>query len=170
MINIFNKIKKNGVKLPPCPKAIAAYVPAIRIHDTIYVSGQLPISEKPMPTGSVSIDISPEEAQTAAGTCFLNALSAALSLISETEDLQLVQMQGFVQCPSNFQEIPFIINGASELAIHIMEDKGLHARTAVGVSSLPKNAPVEITCTFNVLNTSVPNYNGRYEWLEKSKE
>jgi|SRR5574344_2977097 enamine deaminase RidA (YjgF/YER057c/UK114 family) len=169
MMNIFNKIEKSGLKLPPCPKPLAAYVPAIRIKDTIYVSGQLPICENTMPTGFVPSQISIPHAQKAAATCFLNALSAALSLITETEDLQLVQIQGFVQCTPDFKEIPQVINGASELAIQIMEDKGVHARTAVGVASLPKDAPVEIACVFNVLDTSTPNYSGRYEWIDSTK-
>lgn len=169
MMNIFEKIEKSGLKLPCCPKPLAAYTPAIRVKNIIYVSGQLPISEDSMPTGIVPTNITVTNAQNAAATCFLNALSAALSMISKTEDLQLVQIQGFVQCSSDFKDIPLVINGASELALHIMEDKGVHARTAVGVASLPKDAPVEIACVFNVLDTSTPNYSGRYEWIDSTK-
>lgn len=169
MMNIFEKIKKSGLNLPACPKPLASYMPAIRIKDTIYVSGQLPTGKSPMPTGAVPSEVSIEEAQKAAGVCFLNALSAAVDLIKETEDLQLVQIQGFVKCDSSFTDMPLVINGASEQALQLMEDKGTHARTAVGVSSLPKNAPVEIACVFNVLDAGMPSYSGRYEWFDPSK-
>lgn len=169
MMNIFEKLKKSGLNLPPCPKPLASYLPAIRVKDTIYVSGQLPTGKNAMPTGSVPSEVSLEKAQKAAEICFINALSAAVDLIKETEDLQLVQIQGFVQCDSTFADMPLVINGASEFALQLMEDKGTHARTAVGVSSLPKNAPVEIACIFNVLDAGTPTYSGRYEWFDPSK-
>ena len=74
-------------------------------------------------------------------------------------------MQGFVQSAAGFHEQPAVLNGASELAVKIFGENGKHARTAVGVSNLPKNVAVEISCTFQVLKAEA-KFNGRYGWIE----
>lgn len=147
MQQITEKLNAKGLRLPPPPQALAAYEPALRVLDSIYVSGQLAFDDF---KGVVPSSISPEKAIKAAETAFLNALSLAISLLNPEEKLQLIQVQGFVQCESDFKEIPQIINGASLLAIELLGDQGKHTRFAVGVTSLPKNSPVEVACTFKV--------------------
>ena len=96
----------------------------------------------------------------------MNNLAAAISILKDGETLRLVQMQGFVESAEDFHEQPAILNGASELAVKILGDYGRHARTAVGVSSLPKNAAVEISGTFQAVAGKL-TFNGRYNWIEQ---
>jgi len=153
MNQIVSKFEELGLALPACPAPLAAYVPAVRYGDTIVVSGQLPSVKGDFSafTGKVPSELSTEKAKEAAQICLLNNIAAALTQLKNGETLRLVQMQGFVQSASDFHEQPAILNGASELAVKILGENGKHARTAVGVSALPKNAAVEISCTFQAI-------------------
>ena len=166
-MDIVKKVSELGLALPQCPAPLAAYVPAVRFGDTVVVSGQLPSVKGDFSayTGSVPNELSVEKATEAARICLLNNIAAAVSTLQHGETLKLVQMQGFVQSAADFHEQPAVLNGASELAEKILGDNGKHARTAVGVASLPKNAAVEISCTFQVIPEEV-RYNGRMNWIE----
>ena len=161
MKDIQEKVSELGLTLPQCPAPLAAYIPATRYGDTIVVSGQLPSINGDFSNfcGAVPTDVSVEKATEAAQICLLNNIAAA-------ETLMLVQMQGFVQSASDFHEQPAVLNGASELAVRILGENGKHARTAVGVAALPKNAAVEISCTFQAIRKAI-TYSGRYHWIEK---
>lgn len=169
MENIVQKVEELGLTLPKPPAPLAAYVPATRAENLIYVSGQLPSVNGDFSAfcGTVPTDISANKASEAAAICLLNNIAAALTQLEDGETLKLIQMQGFVQSARDFNEQPSILNGASELAVKIMGDNGKHARIAVGVSSLPKNAVVEISCTFLAIKAEV-KFNGRYGWIERS--
>lgn len=151
MKNILAKLKELNLELPAVPAPVASYIPAKRSGNMIYVSGQLPTKNGILPTGHVPSEISAEDAKEAAKNSFLNSLAAAISLLKENESLSLVQLQGFVSSIPDFYEQPAIINGASDLALAILGEQGKHARTAVGVPALPKNAVVEIACVFEVI-------------------
>ena len=162
MSQIVSKFQELGLTLPACPAPVAAYVPATRFGDTIIVSGQLSsvIVSGQLPsvkgdfsafTGIVPNQISVEKAKEAAQICFLNNIAAALTQLKNGETLRLVQIQGFVQSANDFHDQPIVLNGASELAVQILGENGKHARTAVGVSTLPKNVAVEISCTFQAI-------------------
>ena len=158
MSQIVSKFQELGLTLPACPAPVAAYVPATRFGDTIIVSGQLPSVKGDFSafTGVVPNQISVEKAKEAAQICFLNNIAAALTQLKAGETLRLVQIQGFVQSANDFHDQPIVLNGASELAVHelavqILGENGKHARTAVGVSTLPKNVAVEISCTFQAI-------------------
>jgi enamine deaminase RidA (YjgF/YER057c/UK114 family) len=146
------RLEAIGIHLPPPPKPVAAYIPAVRVGSTIYVSGQLPLSDGQLLfTGSVPTEVSVEHAQMAARQCLLNGIAAAGSVSGGIEKLgRLIQINGFVQSEKGFSMHPQVINGASELALELMGDAGKHARIAVGVSSLPLNAPVEISFIFEM--------------------
>lgn len=167
MQNIIKKVEELGHTLPAVAAPLAAYVPATRAGDIIFVSGQLPSVKGDFSayTGMVPTELSPEKAKEGAEICLLNNLAAALSLLEDDETLKLVQMQGFVQSTPDFKEQPAILNGASELAVKILGDNGKHARIAVGVAALPKNAGVEVGCTFQVVKSEV-TFNGRMNWIE----
>lgn len=153
MNQIATKVQELGFPLPNCPAPLAAYIPATRCGDIIFVSGQLPSVNGDFSayTGTVPTELSAEKAKEAAQICLLNNIAAALAQLKSGETLKLVQMQGFVQSASDFHEQPGVLNGASELAVQILGENGKHARTAVGVSALPKNAAVEISCTFQAI-------------------
>ncbi len=167
MDQIVKKVQELGLTLPQCPAPLAAYVPATRNGDTIYVSGQLPSVNGDFSAfcGTVPNEIPVEKAAEGAAICLMNNVAAALTLLQEDETLRLVQMQGFVQSAAGFHEQPAVLNGASELAVKIFGENGKHARTAVGVSALPKNVAVEISCTFQVIKAEA-KFNGRYGWIE----
>lgn len=166
MQNIVKKVEEMGLALPAVAAPLAAYIPANRAGDMIFVSGQLPSVNGDFSAycGTVPTELSADKAKQAAEICFLNNLAAAMSLLEDGETLKLTQMQGFVQSAADFHEQPAVLNGASELAVKILGDNGKHARTAVGVSALPKNAGVEISCTFQVIKSEA-QFNGRYGWI-----
>ncbi len=168
MKDIQEKVSELGLTLPQCPAPLAAYIPATRYGDTIVVSGQLPSINGDFSNfcGAVPTDISVEKATEAAQICLMNNIAAAITLLESDETLMLVQMQGFVQSAQDFHEQPAVLNGASELAVRILGENGKHARTAVGVAALPKNAAVEISCTFQAIRKAI-TYSGRYHWIEK---
>ena len=167
MLAIKKKVEELGLTLPEVAVPLAAYVPATRAGDVIFVSGQLPSVKGDFSayTGIVPTALSPEKAKEGAAICLLNNIAAAMSMLEEGETLKLVQMQGFVQSSPDFKEQPTILNGASELAVQILGDNGKHARTAVGVAALPKNAGVEISCTFQVIKSEA-KFQGRMNWIE----
>lgn len=144
------RLHQLGIQLPEPPKPVAAYIPAIRVGNLIYVSGQLPLLEGQLLfAGSVPEAVSIEQAQAAARQCLLNGLAAGAAVVGGPEFiLGILQISGFVQSASGFSMHPQVINGASEFALDLMGDDGKHARIAVGVSSLPLNAPVEISFVF----------------------
>ncbi|MCQ2092154.1 MAG: RidA family protein [Fibrobacter sp.] len=153
MQNIKKKVEEMGLTLPAVAAPLAAYVPATRAGDIIFVSGQLPSVNGDFSAycGMVPTELSPEKAKEGAAICLLNNIAAAMSMLNEGETLKLVQMQGFVQSTPEFKEQPAVLNGASELAVQILGENGKHARIAVGVAALPKNAGVEVGCTFQAI-------------------
>ncbi len=139
------RLEKLGIELPPVPKPLASYVPAVRTGNLVYTAGQLPLTRgKLMVSGKVGLGVSPELAHTQARICALNALAAVHSLVGIDAVTQVVKMVGFVASAPGFHGQPGVVNGASELLGEVFEDNGVHARSAVGVSELPLDAPVEI--------------------------
>ena len=145
-MNIKEKIESLGLTLPVAALPVAAYVPAVKTGNLVFVAGQLPLVDgKIVKEGKVGKEVTPEEAKDMAELCALNAL-AAISLVADIDQIQkIVRVGGFVNGIPGFTAIPQIINGASELFIKLFgEVNGKHARTAIGVAELPLNSPVEI--------------------------
>jgi enamine deaminase RidA (YjgF/YER057c/UK114 family) len=134
-----------GLTLPPVAAPVAAYIPAIRTGSLVYTSGQLPfVDGKLSVIGKVGAEVSIEEAKEAAKLCALNALAAVHDLVGLDAVVRIVKVLGFVASAPGFGEQPVVINGASELFGEVFGDAGKHARSAVGVSELPRNTPVEV--------------------------
>jgi enamine deaminase RidA (YjgF/YER057c/UK114 family) len=145
-MRIKEKIESLGLILPVAALPVAAYVPAVRTGNLVFVAGQLPLVDgKIVKEGKVGKEVTPEEAKEMAQVCALNAL-AAIALVADIDQIErIVRVGGFVNGIPGFFAIPPIINGASELFIKIFgEVNGKHARTAIGVAELPLNAPVEV--------------------------
>ncbi|MDT5172470.1 MAG: hypothetical protein QOD02_5851, partial [Mycobacterium sp.] len=124
---------------------LAAYVPAVRTGNLVYTSGQLPIEGGKLAlSGKVGADVTPEDGKALARTCALNALAAVASVVPLDTVTRVVKVVGFVASAPGFNGQPGVINGASELFGEIFGDHGAHARSAVGVSELPLDAPVEV--------------------------
>ena len=149
MSSIENRLAALGVALPPVVMPVAAYVPAVVTGNLVYTSGQLPMVDGAMAAaGKVGEGeglVSPETAKELARTCALNALAAAASVIGSLDRVtRVVKVVGFVASDPSFTGQPGVINGASEFLGEVFGDKGAHARSAVGVASLPLDTAVEV--------------------------
>ncbi|WP_446038807.1 RidA family protein [Streptomyces sp. SID1121] len=135
-----------GLSLPEVVAPLASYRPAVRTGLYVYTSGQLPMVEGKLPlTGKVGAEVTPEEAKDLARTCALNALAAVKSVTGDLDRIaRVVKVTGFVASAADFTGQPAVVNGASELLGQVLGDKGVHARSAVGVAVLPLDAPVEV--------------------------
>jgi enamine deaminase RidA (YjgF/YER057c/UK114 family) len=141
-----------GLTVPEVAKPVAVYVPAVRSGAHVYTSGQLPMrSGELMASGKVGGEVSQEEAVACAQQCALNAIAAVKA---EVGDLALVKrvvkVVCFVASTPDFTAQPQVANGVSELLGEVFGDAGVHARSAVGVSVLPLDAPVEVELVVEV--------------------
>ena len=120
-------------------------MPAVRTGNLVYTAGQLPMQAGSLAqTGKVGGDVSPEEGKALARICALNALAAVDSLVGIDAVTRVVKVVGFVASAPGFNGQPGVVNGASELLGEVFGEAGAHARSAVGVSELPLDAPVEV--------------------------
>lgn len=139
------RLSELGIELPEVVTPLAAYVPAARTGNLVYTAGQLPIVAGELTrTGKVGVDVDPEDAKELARLCGLNALAAVHGLVGVDSVVRVVKVVGFVASAPGFGGQPGVINGASELFGEIFGEAGAHARSAVGVSELPRNSPVEV--------------------------
>ncbi len=145
------KIKQLGFQLPQAPKPAGAYIPVKKVSGLLFLSGQ--ISKKAsgeIITGKVGKDLTLEQAREAALVAALNALA----IIKENGGLEqvegFVRLTGYVQCAPDFYEISKVIDAASNLFFDIWGDDGRHVRSAVGMTSLPLNAAVELELTVSL--------------------
>jgi enamine deaminase RidA (YjgF/YER057c/UK114 family) len=140
-----SRLTELGIELPETAAPLAAYVPAVRTGDPVYTSGQLPmVGGKLARSGKVGTDVSPEDGHALARICALNALAAVDALVGLDAVTRVVKVVGFVASGPNFNGQPAVVNGASELLGEVFGEAGAHARSAVGVSELPLDAPVEV--------------------------
>ncbi|WP_370329555.1 RidA family protein [Mycolicibacterium hippocampi] len=140
-----------GIELPQVVAPVAAYVPAVRTGNLVYTSGQLPMTSGQLPmTGKVGAEVTAEQAKDLARQCALNALAAVDSLVGVDAVVRVVKVVGFVASAPGFGGQPGVINGASELFGEVFGDAGAHARSAVGVSELPLDSPVEVEVVVEV--------------------
>lgn len=146
MSQIEQKIIELGFSLPETAKPLAAYIPAVQSGNLVFTSGQLPMVEGSLAeTGKVGGSVSPERAKELATVCALNALAAVKTVIGDLDKIKrIVKVVGFVSSVPEFSAQPAVVNGASEFLGAVFGDKGIHARSAVGVAVLPLDAPVEI--------------------------
>jgi enamine deaminase RidA (YjgF/YER057c/UK114 family) len=139
------RLEELGVALPVVAAPLASYVPAVRTGNLVFTAGQLPMETgKLARTGKVGSQVSPEEGKALARICALNALAAVDSLVGIDAVTRVVKVVGFVASAPGFNGQPSVVNGASELLAEVFGDSGAHARSAVGVSELPLDAPVEV--------------------------
>lgn len=143
------RLAELGITLPEVAAPVAAYVPAVQTGNYIYTSGQLPFTAGTLPaTGKVGEGdglVSPDDAQVYARTCALNALAAVRSVTGSLDAIaRVVKVVGFVASDPAFTGQPAVINGASSVLGEIFGDAGVHARSAVGVTVLPLDSPVEL--------------------------
>jgi enamine deaminase RidA (YjgF/YER057c/UK114 family) len=135
-----------GISLPRTPVPVANYVPAVRVGQLIFASGQTPTREGALVVrGKVGAEVSSESAADAAALAVLNCLAAVRSVLGSLDEVErIVKLNGYVASASGFGGQPAVINGASLMLERIFGEAGRHARAAIGVAELPGGAPVEI--------------------------
>lgn len=139
------RLAELGVELPSVAVPLASYIPATRVGNQVWTSGQLPVVGGELPAaGKVGAEVSLEKAQELARVAVLNALAAIDGLVGLDHVTRVVKVVGFVASDPSFTEQAAVINGASDFLGEVFGDAGIHARSAVGVAVLPKDSPVEI--------------------------
>ena len=146
------KLAELGLSVPEVAKPVAVYVPAVRSGHHVFTSGQLPMrAGELMMTGKVGGDVSLEEAVACAQQCGLNAIAAVKAEIGDLAAVKrVVKVVCFVASTPDFTGQPQVANGVSELFGAVFGEAGVHARSAVGVSVLPLDAPVEVELVVEV--------------------
>lgn len=142
------RLRELGLELPQIPVPVAAYVPGVCSDGIIYTSGQLPTVKGEVRTGKLGADMDVEDGYEAARICALNCLAVVKSLAGSLDRVERVlKVTGFVNSTPEFSAQPKVVNGASELLQQVFGDRGVHSRSAVGVSSLPLGACCEVELT-----------------------
>ena len=144
-MSIKEKLIELGIEIPVAAKPLAAYVPAVKVGDFVYTSGQLPMQNGELKfEGKIGDSLTVEQGYEAARICAINCL-AAINTVSNIENIiQVVKVTGFVNSAAGFTNQSQVMNGASELLKNIFGDFGVHARSAVGMAELPRNTAVEV--------------------------
>ena len=139
------KLAELGLTLPEAAAPVAAYVPVVIVGGLAHVSGQLPFVEGKLVRGRLGEDVSLEEGYAAARACglmLIAQLKAALGSLDRVE--RIVKLGGYVNSAADFTDQPKVVNGASELMVALFGEPGKHARSAIGVPTLPLGAAVEV--------------------------
>lgn len=148
----YERLKELGLTLPTAATPMANYVPFVMVNGLLYLSGQGPRrADGSLCTGKVGSDVSAEEAYQHAQLTGLNLLAVAhLALGDLARVRQVVKLLGMVNAVPTFGDHPKVINGCSDLFVNVLGDAGRHARSAVGMGSLPGNISVEIEAILQI--------------------
>lgn len=147
-MTVFDRLNDLGIVLPHPASPIASYLPAVATEDTLYLSGQLPFRvDGSLILGRVGEDLSLDEGVEAARACSIMILAQAKAALGDLDRIARVLKLGvFVNSAAAFTQQPAVANGASELMQSVFGDAGRHARSAVGVPTLPLGVAVEVDC------------------------
>lgn len=151
-MDIEKKLKEVGISLPAPPKPLANYVPAVRAGNLLFVSGHGPYNDgKTIISGKLGKELTIEEGYKTARNVTLNCLASVQATLGDLNKVKrVVKLLGMVNCTEDFKDQPKVINGASDLLVEVFGDAGRHARSAVGMQSLPNGIPVEIEMVLEV--------------------
>lgn len=148
MSDVRAKLAELGLAIPVAAKPIGAYVPAVRTGNLVFTAGQLPLVDgKISLTGKVGGAVTVEEAKALAQICALNCLGAVQTVANVDDIVKIVRVVGYVNGVPGFINHPAVVNGASELFLHIWGEAGKHARSALGIAELPLDSAVEVELT-----------------------
>lgn len=144
---VLTRLNELDIQLGSAPKPAGNYVPYMMVPPLLFLSGVTPkANHKLLYKGKVGKDINKEEGYKAARQCIINHMSTMMNALGDLDRVTgIVKMGGFINADSDFIELPYVLNGASDLLVEIFgEKKGIHARSAIGVSTLPGGASVEV--------------------------
>jgi len=155
MSAIDQKLAALGIVLPVPVAPIANYVPFVLTGRSLYISGQLALGPDAKLAdahrGKLGGAVDKAAGQAAARLCFINLLAQAKAALGDLDRVaRLVRLGGFINADADYLDLPAVMNGASDLAVEVFGDKGRHARTTVGVASLPLGCAVEVEALFDV--------------------
>ena len=141
-----------GYTLPQAPAPAANYVSYTISGNTLYIAGQIPVKDGVRQTGRLGDDYSLEQGQEAARLCALAILGQVSAAVDGdwSRIKRCLKLGGFVNCTPDFDQHPAVINGASDLIVAALGERGKHARFAVGAPSLPFGVAVEIDAMFEL--------------------
>ncbi len=150
--SIENRLAQLGIALTTPPSAVANYLPAIQEGSLVFVSGQIPLSDGTVAfTGQLGKDLDIATGQQAARLCAINVLAQVKAIITDLNRIeQCIRLGGFISCTPDFYDHAQVMNGASDLMVDVLGDKGRHCRAAVGCTSLPLNSAVEVEALFKI--------------------
>lgn len=151
-MSIEARIAELGLTLPEPAKPVASYVSFVRSGDQVTISGQLSNDANGGIKGTVGVDVTPEQAVDAARLCGLNLIAQIKAACDGdlSRVVRIVKLGGFVQAGPEFEAIPAVINGCSDLMVEVFGDAGRHARSAVGVYKLPLGFAVEVDAVVEI--------------------
>lgn len=146
------RLKELNITLPTPPAPVASYVPFVRTGNLVHISGQVSIDASGGIKGKLGADVTLEQGQAAARLCGLNLLAQLKAACGGDLDqvVRVVKLGGFVNVAPDFDPIPAVVNGCSDLMVQVLGDAGKHARSAVGVANLPLGFAVEVDGVFEV--------------------
>jgi len=142
-----------GIMLPTPASPVANYVPFVRTGRLLVVSGQICLGPdgKLVAKGKLGADVSVEDGVKAAQACAVNLLAQVKAAVGDLDKvIRVVRLGGFINSAPTFVDGPKVMNGASDLVVTVFGDKGRHARTTVGVASLPLDSAIEVEGAFEV--------------------
>lgn len=149
--SIETRLKELGIALPSPPPPIASYVPVAICGKQLFVSGQIPLADGKLAyAGAIGKERTVEQAQAAARLCAINILAQVRTAIPLDRVSRCLRLGVFVNAPAGFTQAPEVANGASDLMAAVFGDAGKHTRSAVGASSLPRDATVEVEALFEI--------------------
>jgi enamine deaminase RidA (YjgF/YER057c/UK114 family) len=140
------RLAELGIVVPVMPPPQASYVPSVQAGSLLFISGQVPLKDgKRQFVGKVGSEVDVDQGYQAARLCALNLVSQMKAALGDLDRVKrVVKLTGFVNAVPEFTDQPKVINGASDLLVEIFGDKGRHARSAVGVGSLPMGVACEV--------------------------
>ncbi|MDI4637394.1 MULTISPECIES: RidA family protein [Halomonadaceae] len=134
-----------GLVLPAAPEPLAQYRPVKRVGDMLYLSGQVPRNaDGTLVTGRMGQDTSIDDGYAAARNVGLQLLAVAKSAVDDLSRIEIAKVTGMVNADPDFRDHAKVINGCSDLFTEVLGEAGFHARSAVGMGSLPLGVVVEI--------------------------
>jgi enamine deaminase RidA (YjgF/YER057c/UK114 family) len=151
-MTIDERLKELGISLLDRPKPLGSYVPCVQSGNLLFLSGVLPLRNGQLTkTGRVGEALSLEEAREDSRQVVINTLSLLKSHLGSLDKIaRCVKLNGYVASAASFTDQPKVLNAASDLLFDIFGERGRHARAAIGVCSLPLNAPLEIDFIFEI--------------------
>jgi enamine deaminase RidA (YjgF/YER057c/UK114 family) len=152
-MQVEKRLAEAGIELPNPPNPIANYVTVRRVGNLLFLSGAGPLREGvPTMIGRLGAEVTLEQGYAAARQAALNLIASLKREIGDLDKLvQVVKIQGFVNCTDDFKDQPKVINGASDVLVEVFGEKGRHARTALGTNALPMGIPVEVEMIAEVM-------------------